>query len=85
MSYSRRFQPLATSTPNSKGVTGSADSEDPTNKQVRRGKEEALWNDGGVELDRKRTVNRRVFSSGWSLSEEEKLLLLKICNGRPVT
>ena len=85
MSYSRRFQPLATSTPNSKGVTLSADSEDPTNKQVGRDKEEALWSSGDVELGRKRAVNRRILSSGWSLSEEEKLLLLKICNGRPVT
>ena len=86
MSRNRNFQPLATSTPNSKSVTvgGSAVCVTlPVNKHVTAdNKDNTIWRSEGDEL---RAVNRRVLSSGWLLTEEEKLLLFKICNGRPVT
>ena len=81
MSYSRKFQPLATSTPNGKCVTPSADLEAAMNKHVAEDKVEMIWSSGREE----RPVNRRVLSSGGLLTEEEKILLFKICNGRPVT
>ena len=84
MSYSRNFQPLATSTPNSKCVTSSADLQAAMNKHVTEDKVETMWSSGRVELE-ERPVNRRVLSSGGLLTEEEKILLFKICNGRPVT
>ena len=83
MSSSRKFQPLATSTPNSKSVTESAVYPS-VNKHVTEDKE-AIWSSKGVQLGEGRTVNRRVLSPGCLLTEDEKLLLFKICNGRPVT
>ena len=83
MSYGRNFQPLATSTPNSKCVIQSADPEAAMNKHETEDKE-TVWSNGRVELE-ERPVSRRVLSSGALLTEEEKLLLFKICNGRPVT
>lgn len=84
MSCSRKFQPLATSTPNSKAVTGSA-VHPSVDKHVTEEDKEATWSSEGVQLDEGRTVNRRVLSPGCLLTEDEKLLLFKICNGRPVT
>lgn len=82
MSRSKKFQPLATSTPNSKSaITESA----VCAKHVAEDKDDATWRNKEVKLGEEGTVNRRVFSPGWLLTEEEKLLLFKICNGRPVT
>lgn len=80
MSYNKKFQPLATSTPNSKSVTESAVC-GAMNKHVTENKEDTIWSNESEE----RAVNRRVLSSKWLLSEDEKLLLFKICNGRPIT
>ena len=85
MSHSRKFQPLATSTPNSKCTTQSAVSEVAVNKHVTADNQDTIWSNEGVELGVEGTVNRRVLSSGLSLTEKEKLLLFKICNDRPVT
>jgi len=82
MSYSRKFQPLATSTPNTKE---SAVCEASVSKHVTENKGDITWSSEGVKLGEEGTVNRRILSSGWLLTEEEKLLLFKICNGRPVT
>lgn len=84
MSCSRKFQPLATSTPNSKSMTESAVNGAAVNEHVSEN-DDIIKGSGRVELSEKRTVNRRVLSSGWLLTDEEKLLLFKICNGRPVT
>lgn len=84
MSCSRKFQPLATSTPNSKSATESAACTS-VNKHVTEDKEDALWSSERVQLGEERTVNRRVLSAGWLLTEEERLLLFKICNGRPMS
>lgn len=84
MSRSRKFQPLATSTPNSKSAAESAVHAS-VNKHVTEDKDDAEWGNNRGHVGGQRTVNRRVLSPGCILSEEEKLLLFKICNGRPVT
>lgn len=82
MSCSRKFQPLATSTPNSKSETESAVYPS-VNKHVTEDKG-TIWSNE-IQLSAGKTVNRRVLSPGCLLTEDEKLFLFNICNGRPVT
>jgi len=77
-SYNRKFQPLATSTPNGKESADVAPNRVDAQKAEQRAK-----------LETRREVmcstDRRVLFSDAGLSKDEKLLLFRICNGSPVT
>lgn len=77
-SYSRKFQPLATSTPNGKQTAGVAPSCSDGHEAEQCAKSE-------TRREVNCSTNRRILSSGAGLSKDEKLLLFRICNGNSVT
>ena len=77
-SYSRKFQPLATSTPNGKESADVAPNCVDVQKAEQCAKPE-------TRHEVMCSTDRRVLFSDAGLSKDEKLLLLRICNGSPVT
>jgi len=75
-SFSRKFQPLATSTPNGKETADVAPNCVDMHEAERCAKP-------GTKREVMSTNRRILFIDG--LSKDEKLLLFRICNGSPVT